>query len=159
MHKLKCLLLLFYFNSIISSSYIQYLIGDMQLLLHENKKRFIFEQGNNSQLFYAPQHPYDDLNVLVFLLFHKIRDTLQVGVNGKKNLIQIQLLELLRKQLNTCLIEWEANGSSPVGLPRSEQKRETWNKVTIQRVGRQKKGNSEVPRELIQEKNPLSTIR
>lgn len=31
--------------------------------------------------------------------------------------------------------------------------------MTIQKVGRQKKGNSEVPRELIQEKNPLSTIK
>lgn len=31
--------------------------------------------------------------------------------------------------------------------------------MIIQKVGRQKKGNLEVPRELMQEKNPVSAIR
>lgn len=37
--------------------------------------------------------------------------------------------------------------------------RETWNEVIIWKFGRQKKGSSEVPRELMQEKKSLSTIK
>lgn len=69
-------------------------------------------------------------------------------------------MKVLRNQLNTCLIEWQANCSLSLGLWRSEQIDigEAWHKVIKQRTGRHKKGNSECPREWHGRKNPLNTI-
>lgn len=79
---------------------------------------------------------------------------------GKKFLYENSYLKLLRKQLNTCLIEWAGSTwTSPTRV--TEQwvsARETLNTVSTQKVGRHKKGNSEVPREWLG-REFLNTIR